>query len=110
MNEIKCPLRYTIRPCNEPVERDVIGPEALAIAKKEERTRRPGFMVTLLRPGQKRGNMIWWGETEHEAVEEMMTGVAEILINMPGARENWPSTEPREAVELVIDEPQRDVQ
>lgn len=105
MNEIKCPLRYTVRPCNEPVERHVIGPAAVALAEEDERARRPGFMVTLIRPGQERGNMDWWGETEHEAVEEMMTSVAEIMINWPEARAKWPRTDRAPAVELIIDDP-----
>jgi len=100
-----CPLRYTARVCNEPVRRDVLGAAAVAVAEEEEKTRRPGVKVTLIRPGQGRGNMFWWGETEHEAVEAMLTAVAGILIEMPEARANWPDTRKREPQLICIEEP-----
>ena len=92
INRIPCPLRYKAWPGNEPVNRHVLGAEQEAVAQEEEKTRRPGVMVGLIRPFESSPSMMFWGKTEHEAVEEMMSSIASILITHPEARENWPQT------------------
>lgn len=105
--DIKCPLRVRIYEQNEPVHRDVIGPSEEALAREEEKERQPGFCVQVIRPGHEDSNydLGYWGPTIVEVLEFAFTNVAEILINSPAARENWPRTEPAPEVELEIVEP-----